>query len=105
MGIMYDKFAYIEAISSAKTPFPWILLWKLQERSVGGRAPGIVCPPEFCLPMSDSCNVTARVAVVFPANFWFSSRKRSPYVALDFKDFVRRLVSVYAPGAVCICWN
>ena len=34
---------------------------------------------------------------LFPANLWFSSREGSPYVALDFKDFVHRVVSVLGP--------
>ena len=47
--------------------------------------------------MSDSCKVTARVTVLFPADLWFSSRERSPYVALDFEDFVHRVVFIHAP--------
>ena len=47
--------------------------------------------------MSDSCKVTARVTLLFPADLWFSSRERSPNVALDFEDFVHRVVSIHAP--------
>ena len=53
--------------------------------------------PEFHLSMSDLWNITARVAVLFPANLWCNSRERSPFVALDFRDFEHGVVSVSAP--------
>ena len=68
----------------------------------GEKRESTVCLAKFRLPISDSCKATARVTVLLPADLWFSSRERSPYVALAFEDLWYLSIP---PGAICICSN
>lgn len=100
MAIMHDEFLYIKAFSKEENTFLWVLSWTYRFSFGTCRKKSLKSMPlvpEFHLSMSDLWNVTARVAVLFPANLWCNSRERSPFVALDFKDFVHGVASVYVP--------